>query len=72
MEELISEDALPSYYTLIVKKLPNTLSERALRHHFSNLGGEIAQISIVYDYEDILNEIKLLLELVDEYSGAGL
>ena len=54
VEEMISEHALPSYYTLEVHNLPKSYSEESMVAHFEKFGGKVAQISTVYDYENLL------------------
>jgi hypothetical protein len=69
VSELISEDALPSYYTVEVKNLPAAYSEETLVQHFHKLGAHIAQVSTVYNYENVLTEVKNLIKLVDRYES---
>lgn len=62
---------MPSYYTVEVKNLPLTYSEETLKGHFCKFGAEVAQVSTVYNYQSVLNEIKNLLALIDEYATAN-
>ena len=64
VKELISEDALPSYYTLEIRNLPENYSETSMKAHFYKFGADIAQISTVYNYENVLTEVNSLIRLV--------
>ena len=70
VEEMISEDVLPSYYTLQIRALPPSFSysEITMKKHFEKFGGQVAQISTVYDYDVILSEVKSILKKIDEYT----
>ena len=69
---MVSEYALPSYYTLEVGNLPETYSEEAVKNHFEKFGGKVAQVSTVYNYENLLGDIKSFLKLIDEYANSKL
>jgi hypothetical protein len=71
VSELISEDALPSYYTVEVRNLPRSYSEETIAAHFQGLGADVARVATVYSYESVLCEVGDLIMLVDRYESAN-
>lgn len=39
-----------------------------MKRHFNKFGAEVAQISTVFNYENILSEVNDLIKMVDNYA----